>query len=450
MKRLAAVLVLALSAGVAATAGAQPAPEEQRALRERLEQRFDLIPLSDGVALRPKSPVADVRLVEVTSRAILVNGTPVTGGELRERLGEDAEAVLQLSYLSPDARSAIAGQPALPVEAAQPPPPPGAPAPEVPPSPAERPERRARHSTGDRVRVFGDVAVQEDESVSGQVVAVLGSVRVDGAVGDQVVSVLGSIDLGPNAYIRGDVVSVGGRVRRAPGAVIRGGVTEVSLADPNLHFNFEPLFGWTHFPPFAAFPRLVGSALRFLLLLMLTSLAFVLARPTVEASAARVTDSPVQSALVGLAAQFLLVPAIILTAIILAISIIGIPLLLLIPFAIIVLLLVALAGFAGVAVSVGQWTRRRLGVASESRFVDIVVGLTVILLPVLVARLVALSGWPGTPLAIMLLMVGFVVEFFAWSSGFGAVLTNAFGRWQARRHMRVPPAPPAPPSPVVP
>jgi hypothetical protein len=42
--------------------------------------------------------------------------------------------------------------------------------------------------------------------------------------------------------------------------------------------------------------------------------------------------------------------------------------------------------------------------------------------------------------------VGFVVEFLAWSSGLGAVLTNAFARWSARRAMRAP----VPPPPVMP
>jgi hypothetical protein len=68
--------------------------------------------------------------------------------------------------------------------------------------------------------------------------------------------------------------------------------------------------------------------------------------------------------------------------------------------------------------------------------VDIFVGILVILLPLLVARLVALAGWPVTPIAILLVMTGVAIEFLAWSAGFGAVLTNAFSRWQARRATR--------------
>ena len=66
------------------------------------------------------------------------------------------------------------------------------------------------------MRVFGDVVVNEGEEVSGQVVAVLGSVRIDGEVSQQVVAVLGNVELGPRAVVHGDVVTVGGRLRKAP------------------------------------------------------------------------------------------------------------------------------------------------------------------------------------------------------------------------------------------
>jgi hypothetical protein len=354
--------------------------------------------------------------------------------------------VLRFSYLDRDARRALV--------APAPPPAPSQPAVEAQP-PLERtapdiaePATTRRRRTGDRVRIFGNVVVPEDETVSGQAVAVMGSVRVDGEVGDQVVAVLGSVDLGPKAIVRGDVVSVGGRVNRQEGAQIRGDVTEVSFAEPNIHLDFVPLFDWHRFWLFnrwGAVPRLIGTSFRFLLLVLLASIVMVLARPTVESAAQRVADNPVKAGLVGLAAQILVWPVLFITAVVLAISIIGIPLLLLLPFAVLVLLLIALAGFTGVAYAVGQWATRRVGIASAPPFVDIFAGILVILLPLLVARLVALAGWPVTPIAILLVMTGVAIEFLAWSAGFGAVLTNAFSRWQARRATRHIVASPPPP-----
>ena len=409
----------------------EPGNEEQRALRARLEERYDIVPLSDGVALTPKTRRSDLRLIEV-SDTIVVNGTVVTGRELRERVGEDADAILRLSYLDPAARRAL-------FEA-------GADRPSSSEPQAERmpPEGRMHRSGGDRVRVFGNVRVGEDEEVAGQVVAVLGSVRIEGEVGDQVVAVLGSVDLGPKAVVRGDIVSVGGRVRRAEGSQVHGGVTEVSLADANARLHIRPWLGdVSFFDGFGALPGLLASTFRLILLMLLASFALVVARSTVEASAHRLVDDPIKATLVGIAAEVLVVPVLFLTAVILAVSLIGIPLLLLMPFVVLLLIVLALLGFSGTAVAVGQWARRRFGLSTSPGILDVCIGVVLILLPLLVGRVVALGGWLASPVSFLLIASGVGLEFLAWSAGFGAVLTNTFGRWQARRRVHIPAAPPA-------
>ena len=45
--------------------------------------------------------------------------------------------------------------------------------------------------------------------------------------------------------------------------------------------------------------------------------------------------------------------------------------------------------------------------------------------------------WPA--FALLLVAGGVGIEFLVWATGFGAVLTNTFGRWQARRAMRASP-----------
>ena len=442
MKRwIASIVLITLiaAAHAVAVAAQQPGDEEQRALRARLEEHYDIVPLSDGVALTPKTRRSDVRLIEV-SDTIAVNGTVVTGRELRERVGADADAMLRVSYLDPDARRALFAAGAGRSTTSEP--------------PAERtlPEARRTHRAGgDRVRVFGDVRVGEDEEVTGQVVAVLGSVRIDGEVGDQVVAVLGSVDLGPKAVVKGDIVSVGGHVRRADGSQVRGGVTEVSLADADARLHIAPWTGHVGrvslFDGFGAFPRLVASTFRLLLLMLLGSFALLVARGTVEASAHRLVDDPIKATLVGIAAEILVAPVLFLTAVILAISLIGIPLLLLLPFVVLFLIVLALLGFSGTALATGQWARRRFGLSTSPGIIDVCIGVVLILLPLLVGRVVALGGWPASPVSFLLIAVGVGMEFLAWSAGFGAVLTNAFGRWQARRRVQptVTPAPPAVP-----
>jgi hypothetical protein len=443
MRKLMVFLVPAIAALAVAVAAQELGPDEQ-ALRSRIEARYDVVLLSDGIGLRPKTPGADVRLIEV-SDSISVNGIVVSGRELRDRVGADADAILKLSYLDPSVRRALFARRS--VDESQPPA--AAPAPPVE-SPREAGDRRmdrgGRRSNGDRVRIFGDVTVREGEEVSGQVVAVIGSVRIDGEVGDQVVAVLGSIDLGPKAVVRGDIVSVGGRVRRAAGAQVGGGVTEVSVADARWDPRVAPWVGdiglLSLFDGLGAVPRLIGTTFRLLLLLLFASMAMVVARTSVERSAQRVSDNPIKATLVGLLAEVLFVPVLILTCIVLAISIVGIPLLLLIPFVVLFLLLLALVGFTGTALAIGQWTRRRFSLGSASAFADIWLGIVIILFPVLIGRLVGLGGFLAGPVVFLLVAAGIGLEFLAWSTGLGAVLTNTFSRWQARRAMRTagPPA----------
>ena len=452
MKRWMAVIagLMVALAGVTLAARQGASDEQLRALRARIEARFDVVPITDGIALTPKSRIGDVRMIEVSDRGIAINGTSVTGSELRERVGGEAESILRLSYLDTATRRTLFA-----------PAPPSAPPTREPqverpmePEPLEPPEpprmRRSRESEGDRVRVFGDVHVSDDEGVGGAAVAVMGSVTVDGEVGREVVAVLGSVTLGPKAVVRGDVVSVGGRVHRATTAQVRGSVTEVSVDGvnmPDVDIRWGPFPWW--YGSFGAVPRLIGSGFRLLLLILLTGLALLLARPTVEASAHRLTDNVIKSTVVGVAAQILIPPTLIIAGILLAISIIGIPVLLfLMPFVVLALIVMALLGFTGAAYAVGQWMRRRFGLASEPGFTDVVVGVIMILLPLLVGRLIAVAGWPVSGLALILIIAGFALEFLAWTSGFGAVLTNAFSRWQARRAARA--AVSAPPPPALP
>jgi hypothetical protein len=433
MKRWIAAVLAGVAIAASGVETQQLPGDEQRALRDRLQARYDVVVVTDGLVLRPKARDGSLRFIEVSDAGVSINGEPASGAEVRDRLGADAADVLRLSLLPADARRALfappptpAVGPETPVEAAKPPDP--------------GPRRRYRRGSGDRVRIFGNVEVRRDEVVDGQVVAVMGSVRVDGEAGDQVVAVLGSVDLGPEAVVRGDIVSVGGVVRRSPTAQVHGGVTEVALFDgQRIHVDpwvttWMPFY---FFDGFGALPRLVGSSMRLGLLVLLTLLALVVARPTVERTAARLNDNPVKALVVGILAQALIIPVLVLTCIVLAITIIGIPLIFLgMPFVVLLLVLMAIAGFSGTACAVGQWTRRRFGSANVSPFLDVALGVVVVLMPLMLGRVLALAGWPMTPVVALLVAAGFALELLAWSSGFGAVLTNIFSRWQARRAVR--------------
>jgi len=259
-----------------------------------------------------------------------------------------------------------------------------------------------------------------------------------------VVAVLGSVVLGPKAVVRGDVVSVGGSVRRETGAEVRGAITEVALGDAGLRIHgpdIDWFGGWGPFGywfgPWGATSRLIGTVFRMGLLFLIAAILVVLARRPVESAAARVSDNPAKAFLVGLLALILSGPVLLLTCIVLAITIIGIPVIfVLMPAVLLAAVLVALVGFAGTAFAVGGWARRRFGATAPSTFGDVAIGIVVLLLPLLFGRMLGVAGWPVAPIAMLFVVAGIGLEFLAWMCGFGAVLSNVFSGWQAKRAAR--------------
>src|SRR5207249_2196295 len=86
--------VLVACSGLFVTASAQNATD-RLALRRQIDQRFVVLPVQGGIVLTPKRASRDVRSIELTNGAIAINGEPVTGAELKRRLGADADAIIR-------------------------------------------------------------------------------------------------------------------------------------------------------------------------------------------------------------------------------------------------------------------------------------------------------------------------------------------------------------------
>lgn len=422
-------LMLLGLASNAARVSAQTPATDTAALRTRIEQRYDVLPLRDGLVLRPKAATG-VRSIEVTGGTVAVDGQPVTGAELRSRLGADADLILPLTYLDAaqrrtlfeSGRSGTAQAPAVtaPVPAPEPPGPPETPAPPAPPRP------RQEHS--DRVRFGGSVRVEEDESINGDVVVIGGSATVEGEVIGEVVVVGGSLRLGPRANVTNDVVVVGGSLDRDPGAKVGGKIEEVGPGA----FNFKDLKGrrgrmgeWWR-GPFGPTFSLVSTLVRVGVLCLLVALVVMFARGYVDRVGARAAAEPLKAGAIGLLAQLLFVPLLIITIVVFVITIIGIPLLVLIPFGILGLMLFALAGFSAVASLAGGWLTRRLGWTEYGPIATTVLGVVLIAAPMLLARLIGLGGGPLWLISMGLMIVGFLLEYAAWTVGVGAVALARF------------------------
>ena len=408
-------------------------------LRDRLRGRYDIVALQNGVALVPRQQNPAIRIIEIRNGAVRINGDEVTGRQLRDQLSADADLILAISYLNP------AEQLLLTAPAAASPPgtaipggasPGSVAAPPPPPTPGDTSARRARRG-GDTVRVMGDVTVAADEQVDGDVVAVMGSATIDGEVDGDLTVVMGTATLGPKSVVTGDVNVVGGALTRAAGSRVDGSIHNVSSGQRTWSSPGMP--GLLRDGFFGRLGSLAGTLIRVALLALLALAVMAFGRSSVERVADRAAADPVRAGLIGFAAQILFFPVLVLTVVILAISIVGIPLLVLVPFGVVLAAIVLVIGFTGVAYHVGRMLNQRFGWTGRGDYLTVLLGVVTIAALTLLARSVALvaGGVLGWPLS----AVGFVVEYAAWTLGFGAAILM----FPRRRTLFPPAAPPAPP-----
>lgn len=78
----------------------------------------------------------------------------------------------------------------------------------------------------------GDVVVPEGNHLSGDAVAILGSVTVKGRVSGDAVAIIGDVRV--DGEVSGDAVAIGGRVIIKEGAKVRGRIVQIG---PGMHIN---------------------------------------------------------------------------------------------------------------------------------------------------------------------------------------------------------------------
>ena len=443
------VLTVALMARTAYIVHAQTATAAE--LRAQLSSRYDIVALQQGIALVPKTANPRVRMIQVVNGAVTVDGDTLTAAQLRDRLGADSGPMVQLTYLSaaeqrqlasPETTSTAAPTAVDTGTSAQP----STPNPTPAPAPAPETPTRSVARTGDIVRIGGgDVNVSQNERVEGDVVAIGGRVNVDGEVTGDVVAVMGGLTLGPHAVVRGEVTAVGGPFNRDPQAQVYGKVNEVGIGGngqtiPPYNINMRNiLFGTLA----SRVERVVTTIVRVLMFILFALIVMAVGQRPVQQIAARIGAEPVRSGLVGLLAEILFVPVLVVTILALVVSIIGIPLLVLVPFGIILIGIVMLVGFTGAAYMVGTWTLDRFGRTERNPYLTAAIGIVMIAGLTLIGRLFALAvGGVGAPFYI----AGYVLEYLAWTVGFGAAIQT----WiQMRRRPSAPAMTTPPPEPGV-
>lgn len=307
---------------------------------------------------------------------------------------------------------------------------------------AEWPSPRRSRRDGVHIRIARNYHVSADQVVTWPVVVIGGSATIDGRVEDDFVVIGGPVRVGPTAQIRANLTSVGGEVTVADGAEITGEIHDVSVLWPEMQFVLRDWLwdidrGW-----FALF-SLMGNMFRLTLIMLATCFLALIAPGWIRRIESGAESAPVASGLVGLTLQVLFLPLVVLSVIGLIVTIIGIPLLLLVPFAILAFVVTWLGGFAGVAAQIGGRLRRRVtGGRTDVPVLDVAFGVALLGLLTMIGNLLAVGPYFFGPAAAAFTLAGVVVEYLAWTVGLGAGLLTPF-----RNHWRtVPPPVPAPAS----
>jgi hypothetical protein len=292
-------------------------------------------------------------------------------------------------------------------------------------------------SDGARVHIGGSVFVGENERV-GKAVAVFGRAEVNGIVDNEVVAIGGDIVLGPKAMVRGDVVSIGGTVRAAQGAYIGGSTGQLNMSprdfkvmlpdDGEMTVNFRP--DW----PRIARVAFVADLMRNLFWFVVCALLIAIAPRAVGRARERAGASPITAFAVGLMAELLILPIIAFLAVVLSISVIGIPLLALLPILLLMFAMAMAIGFTGVASGLGS---RLVGRATPVG--GLVFGLALIWGVGMAGHWLWTMNNGALGWGVVLMATGFFIEYIACTLGVGAALMS----WSANRRRRQAPAPTA-------
>lgn len=294
--------------------------------------------------------------------------------------------------------------------------------------------------TGTRIAVGQDVRIERDEEVTDAAVVLGGNLTVDGRVRDGVFVFGGDIHLSSTADVRGDVVVVGGQITRDPGARQVGRVSYVSFGE----WWSRQRWGWIPAIRLGEMGRwlsLAGTIVRVSLLALLMAALLIVARAPVARVGRAALAEPLRAFIVGLAAEILFLPFLLIGSVGLIMTIIGIPFVaVLVPVAIILAVFAFLLGFTAVACRIGELVEDRLGWRPGSAFVATGIGFMLLLGPTVVARMVDMSSWSG-PAGMIFVGLALAIEFLAWTIGFGAAIVTGLGRWHT-----VPPPIAAPPS----
>lgn len=259
-----------------------------------------------------------------------------------------------------------------------------------------------------------DIYIAEDQLVKGDVVTVGNNLTVEGEVLGDVVCVGGELTISESAIVHGDVVNVGGVANISEKATIGGSNVNVGINLPwGLLSTLEEL-PWLF--------KIIGLGMSILwlgFLLLLTILIVAFAPQRLDVATEAFQKNFLKIALVGIGGFFVSI----LICILLAITIIGIPLVLLF------VLLMLIGGWFGVVAFTRAFMPKLFPRMPERKYLTPVLGVLLLYSVILISNLIALM--PSSAAAIIsqgIYGLGSAIMFCAFVLGLGVLLLTRFGR----------------------
>lgn len=313
-----------------------------------------------------------------------------------------------------------------------------------------------------QVHVDEDVDVAAGSVVEGSIVMLEGALTVEGEIRGDVVVVGGSLDLREGSLVTGQIRVADARIVRNEGSV-GGGVVDVMEEERDLEAELREELrreirdevrsdlrneirgiargdddhSFSIMAPFRPILRGVGNVAEKLFTVLVLGLigaaVLAFAGDNLDVIAETARRSPGRSAMVGVAGTFLLIPAWVLGAIALAVSIIGIPVMIAwLPIFPLAAVAAALVGYLAVARNAGEWLAEREypwtgWIRKSNAWMTMVGGLIGLMLAFIAANVVSMAPFLDF-FSGLLTAAGVVITIVAIQIGFGAVLLTRAGR----------------------
>jgi len=210
------------------------------------------------------------------------------------------------------------------------------------------------------VKILNDIHIPADRTVTGEVVAILGDIKIDGQVTGDVVAILGDIEV--NNTVTGEVVSLLGSIEQGPQGEITGGITELGgsqmMGEIGFGLPFIGLFGWGF------------KLVRMIVVFGLAVLVLALIPEQERAMAVSFRRNNLRKLISGFLA-LILWPVVTLVSVI---SIVGIPLA---PLIILAFFVVKFIGYVAVALFVGDRIKQ-VGNLNANLFLQLLMGVVIL------------------------------------------------------------------------